>query len=910
MNKKSKKIKHLLLDSISILALSAIVIATAVGCSLSKSNNNTNNHLKSNVNKTTSLTNSTNENNLILQQIKNNKTITIASSKTYNPTLLKAEILKEILKKISNSCSKQQLQELQKNLKINLPTNLSYSNKKPIQVIIDYKNKALSTINVQINNSIWTSIAFAQTNYNLNLQNGGSWTSFNIKPIIQNWQNGCEIQYSLQLDNSNIYKTISSSMNEGFTIPSNVSNFIQNSLLPSTNNFATATLTATLINPNNNQSNITTSTMITINNNPLFLYATSAFKSNIQSVNLNCYVNEIYNLSFENYKPVSSSKVNYYLVEEVNSSSNTSPNIVKTQLTNTNASNKFQNFANSIKEIAHYGIVTYYLQIQDALTNKVIVTSNSVTINCNKQGGVTITNPNLNPQTSTITLDLSKSNECVLTINNNLPEITYNANDILYEVASNNNEWLPITDASALFKASLQDNQLILSDLASEIAINIKLANEATNLYSNIVTIYTKAPNSIWTQFKNNNVNETIQPGSNYNDINGTSGQTFNLSFLPPDINLSNVEYNWSMLTNTGFVSIGSNQPNFTKTFTNTGIYVVRMQVSWDNDINASALTYLFKFTILEDNLSEIKTYTSELNNYINTNLNNILLNYFETSPGAILPFINTSAKEWQLASNVTVSNFNQYFKINSVSFNSNKLLTANLSVLNTLTLNNSNSSLDSSITKGATLELTMPFSNSLFLNSGSISNFGDSEMNVSSSNSNTYNGSVGWELSNSSNTTLNNQFIAINTYDLNSSDYTMNITSSNSNNALPTYFNNITQPVTHTIIWNMQTSQYIRVDDVEGGNKTILFFPSFFPYASRASYSLYEVSGNEMSNNNITGTLVSTNSSANFTLDPNSKLINQSFTYYCICTYVVNNVTYTARSQNILVTYTNGSTV
>jgi hypothetical protein len=99
------------------------------------------------------------------------------------------------------------------------------------------------------------------------------------------------------------------------------------------------------------------------------------------------------------------------------------------------------------------------------------------------------------------------------------------------------------------------------------------------------------------------------------------------------------------MLTNTGFVSIGSNQPDFTKVFTNSGIYVVRMQVSWDNDINASALTYLFKFTILQNN-SEIQTYTTKLNNYINTNLNKILLNYFETSPGTILPFINTASKE------------------------------------------------------------------------------------------------------------------------------------------------------------------------------------------------------------------------------------------------------------------------
>ena len=44
MSNKSKKFKYLLLGSISILALSAIVIGTAVGCSISKSNNNTNNH--------------------------------------------------------------------------------------------------------------------------------------------------------------------------------------------------------------------------------------------------------------------------------------------------------------------------------------------------------------------------------------------------------------------------------------------------------------------------------------------------------------------------------------------------------------------------------------------------------------------------------------------------------------------------------------------------------------------------------------------------------------------------------------------------------------------------------------------------------------------------------------------------
>ena len=107
-----------------------------------------------------------------------------------------------------------------------------------------------------------------------------------------------------------------------------------------------------------------------------------------------------------------------------------------------------------------------------------------------------------------------------------------------------------------------------------------------------------------------------------------------------------------------------------------------------------------------------------------------------------------------------------------------------------------------------------------------------------------------------------------------------------------------------------MQTPQYIRIDDVEGGQKTILFFPSFFPTPSSISYSLYKVSGNEMSNATITGSLVSTSSSANFSISPNSSLIGQSFTYYCVCTYVINNVTYTARSQNILVTYTDGSTI
>ncbi|MBQ5492290.1 MAG: hypothetical protein IIT78_00235 [Mycoplasmataceae bacterium] len=917
MSNKSKKIKHILLGSLSIIALSTTVIAAVVGCTLSKSHNNINNHLKSNVNKTTSVVDPTNENNLILQQIKNNKTITIPSSKTYTAKSLKSAILKQILAKVANKCSNKQLTQLEKNLKINLLDSTSSSYNKQFPVTIEYDNKVLSNINVLISNSTWTSIAFAQTNYNINLQNGDSLSSLKIQPIVQNWQDGCEIKYSLQLDDANVYSMSTNNENTVFTIPSNVSSYIQNDLLPLTNNFATATLYATLTSPNPAQSKVTISAKITINNNPLFLYASSSFEKNVQSVNLNCFVNEVYSLSFIQYKKPSNENYSYYLVEEVNSAGNLDSSVSRIQLENYNASNVLNKTVNSINEVAKYGTITYYLELESSSGS--VITSNSVTINCNKQGGVTITNPNINEQTKTINVDLSKTSKCVLTISNNVPGITYNDEDIYYQVAEENNEWLPITRISNLFKVTVQNNQLIFSNLASKIAINVKLANAETGLYSNIVTINTKTPNSIWTQFKNNDTTKTIWPGTSYNEMTGTIGETFNLNFIAPNINLSNVEYNWSMLTGTGFVSIGSNESNFTKTFTDPGVYVLRMQVTWDNDVNASPLNYLFKITIVAANQSTINSDTSKLNTYINNNLDSILLNYFQNSPSVILPYINTSTEyqSLQLATNVNDNNFNQYFSVNSVSFNSDGLLTVDLIVLNNLNLvYSSNSSKDTTINKGATLTLITPFLNTDFQNKGVVTSYGESEMNINiTSYMNQYgysfDGIVGWTLNNSNDTSINNQFMPINIYDVNQNDFKMNITSSNSNNALPSYFNvNNIHQITNTIIWNMQTSQYIRVDDVEGGQKTILFFPSFFPNPSSVSYSLYKVSGNEMNNATITGTLVSTSSSANFGISPNSSLIGQSFTYYCVCTYVINNVTYTARSQNILVTYTDGSTI
>ncbi|MBR4486619.1 hypothetical protein IKS57_04675 [bacterium] len=67
------------------------------------------------------------------------------------------------------------------------------------------------------------------------------------------------------------------------------------------------------------------------------------------------------------------------------------------------------------------------------------MTSNPITINCNHKGGVTITNPNYNSETSSVNVNLSKTNTCTLTLNNNVPGIQYNANDIYYQVAANNN---------------------------------------------------------------------------------------------------------------------------------------------------------------------------------------------------------------------------------------------------------------------------------------------------------------------------------------------------------------------------------------------------------------------------------------------------------------------------------------
>ncbi|MBR4486617.1 hypothetical protein IKS57_04665 [bacterium] len=62
------------------------------------------------------------------------------------------------------------------------------------------------------------------------------------------------------------------------------------------------------------------------------------------------------------------------------------------------------------------------------------------------------------------------------------------------------------------------------------------------------------------------------------------------------------------------------------------------------NNINVSALTYLFKVTVNETNQTLINSSTKQINQLISnqTNLLTILKNYFQQSPAALLPFINT----------------------------------------------------------------------------------------------------------------------------------------------------------------------------------------------------------------------------------------------------------------------------
>ncbi|MBQ5543978.1 MAG: hypothetical protein IIT97_03535, partial [Mycoplasmataceae bacterium] len=267
--------------------------------------------------------------------------------------------------------------------------------------------------------------------------------------------------------------------NQPFSFSQSLINAIKNNAEFQKNKYLCIDLTATVTNKQNITK--TCSTKITINDNSLFLYAVS---NNVQSINLNCYTNQLYSLFFENY--LSSTTNKYQLVEIFNQIQST------TQITLNN-----QNAINGVlyNAIANTGTITYYLEEINS-KNQVIEVSNDVTINCSKIGGVSLTNPSLNIYTNQINVNLANTNQLTLNIKNNVANVTYNESDIYYQVAANENVWEPISNPCSLFDVSFNNNQIILSNFTNNISINIKIMNINYNLYSNIVTIQTYDSNT------------------------------------------------------------------------------------------------------------------------------------------------------------------------------------------------------------------------------------------------------------------------------------------------------------------------------------------------------------------------------------------------------------------------------
>ena len=791
--KSFKKIKFVLTFA-SIATLSTITVGSVISCS----NNSSNLTIKQNHKKDIS-----NE-QLIKNILKNdqisaniwNKTSnfeTILNNQNYKQ-ILQSTITNAIIKKLVISSNGQlSRNELKNSIEIQINVNnKNYSLKNKVLVTIYYNKQELITIDVAVLAINAPVITFNKSQYTLNFQKNDTLNSFFVLPHIQNWNSAYELQYSLSIDGNQTKALLTQNTIHPFSFNQNLFNeLIQNNIQYQKENYLKLKLVATVIDENNNEQ-ISSTTQIIVQNNALFLYATNN-NNNLQSINLNCYIGQKYYLNFKQYKTLtSSSKLAYCLIEEVNQANK------KTIALNNNQylSNQIQNTISQISTIAELGTVSYCLEIVNTKTKQIMMQSNTVTIDCNQQGGVTITNPNMNTSTSSLIVNLNDTKTCTLTINNNVPGITYNTSDIYYQTAANNNQWLPITTVSNLFNVTLKNNQLIFTNLVSNIGINIKLMNASLSLYSNIVTINTIAPNSMWTHFiLNNEQNETFYPSnSNYNQVNVGYNEALNLKFLLPDINTSNIQYNWSILERNKFVSNQNNQANIIKKFSN-GNYIVKLQINWDNDINISQLTYLFEVAVFANNNS-IKTAKTKLQTYVNneSTLQNILFNFFETTPSALIPYINTWGYGWEIASNVNGSNFNKYFKIKNCLFNSNNLLQLKLQVLNSINLDCwLDNKKDATITSGATLIVTTPFTPNDFYNNSNISNTGVSEINVNINNAiNKMSwyliSTIGWKLQNCNDENFNNKFVQLNLSVINKNAYSFTITTWNSNEALPNY--------------------------------------------------------------------------------------------------------------------------
>ena len=378
------------------------------------------------------------------------------------------------------------------NLDINLPDDnaslnnnagtvsnitLSYNG---IKINNTYTITNLAKINTSSNTNE-LSINFNQSSYFISTVNGNNLSNFKITPNISNWQDGSIIKYYITIANENLNDFLIATYkeNQPFSFSQSLINAINNNAEFKKNKYLCINLIATVTNKQNITK--TCSTTITINDNALFLYAVS---NNLQSINLNCYTNQLYSLFFENYLSNSSNK--YELVEIFNQIQST------TQITLNN-----QNAINGVlyNAIANTGTITYYLEEINS-NNQVIEVSNDVTINCSKIGGVSLTNPSLNIYTNQINVNLTNTKQLTLNIQNNVANVTYNENDIYYQVAANENVWEPISNPCSLFDVSFKNNQIILSNFKNNISINIQIMNINYNLYSNIVTIQTYDSNT------------------------------------------------------------------------------------------------------------------------------------------------------------------------------------------------------------------------------------------------------------------------------------------------------------------------------------------------------------------------------------------------------------------------------
>ena len=927
MAKNSRKIK-LLLGLVSLASICTIAVGSVISCSNTSSDSSKNQNSKQilqnkkqNESKQSTITNEIS--NILLK----NKNITLSGYKNQNlqdllsnnneKEALKSTITNSVIQEIINSSNTLlNKQDIQNNLKVELPSfnEINSSNDNSIiKVNVYYSNQEVGSVNIYgFSNNISHSlqISFNKANYILNLQDGQTINNFQILPNVKYWQEGYKIQYALTVDNNTVVVSSFSSNINPFTFSKNTFNILvkQNTQYENTN-YLTLKLTATIINPDKNKE-VSASTMIVVQNSALFLYATTNF-NNIQYTNLDCYVNEEYYLNFKQYKTLSNTNsLQYCLVEKSNVAGSDSVTVLSN---NQSLSSQIQKTINHISKYAEFGTVTYYLEIKNSSTGNVLLQSNPLNINCNKQGGVIITNPNVDLNTSNLNVNLDETTSCTLTLNSMVPGITYNEWDIYYQISQNNNQWEPITCFCNLFKIKLNNNQLILSNLASNIAINIKLQNNATHLYSNIFSISTSIPNKMWTNFVQDGVNKTLSPNKsydsiNYNIISLSTNQTLNLKFILPNINLSNVQYGWSILQDSGFVSVGSNQAIFTKSWTQSGTYIVRMLITWPNNMKTTPLIYLFKVEVsaqsdqVQNSLTQLKQFISN-----QTNLENVAYNFFKENPYELLAFIQCIVNSgWMLAPNVTNSDCSSYFKVNSCSFNNNGLLQVNITTLQSFNAEYNGSSTFKTIDAGLTMILTTPFTMSSF--SPSISKTGASELNLDiiTAVKNLHGQKIGWEFKNS-NISSFNSFNSLQDVDIfpQNNVYTMTITNSNSIGSLPNFSSN-TNSVTHAITWNMITPDQIQINYTLGGASNIVFDPFIFPNPSSVSYSWYEVSGNELSNSNLSGTLIITTTKSAYQINISSVTQDETFTYYCICTYVINGQTYTSRSQNILVVFSN----